>query len=149
EVDSLELEARAAAGGDVAVDESAVRHDQEDPPRDRAVLARRLADDAPVEHGLVEGDREGVLRAETDRVRDLGRILDAGELEEADADPVVGDAETDAGAGQLVLLEEATQGQCEPLGIAYLAAADDAVRERRLGELEELGGAAGVRDMGG
>ncbi len=67
------------------------------------------------------------------------RVLDADDVEGADADPIVRDAEPDALARQVVALEELAQRDCERLGVAELAADHDAVLERRGHRLKELG----------
>ena len=131
EVDADDLQAGLAAGVHVAVDELAVGDDEEHSPERLAVLGDALGEHLVVEHGLLERDRQHLLRAEADRVRELLRVLDAGHLERAHADPVVGDAEPDAALGQLVLGEERLQCDRERLRVAQLAVDDDAVVERR------------------
>ena len=91
-----------------------------------------------VEHRLVDRDRERLVRAEADRVRELPLVVDAVELEDADADPVRGDAEADAAAGKLVLREELVERRRERRDVPHLAADDDARLERLARELEQL-----------
>src|SRR5205823_144880 len=67
---------------------------------------------------------------------ELLRVVDAGELEDADADPVARDPEADAAARQPVLPEERLQRRREPIRLAQLAADDDPRVERLLGDLE-------------
>ena len=85
------------AGVDVAVDELAVGDDEQD-AADRAdpSSSTRSSRTLVVEHRLVERDRQRLLGAEANRVRELLRVVDPGDLEGADADPVVGDAEPHA-----------------------------------------------------
>ena len=84
-----------------------------------------------VEDGVLEWDRQHLLGPEPDRVVEELRIVDADDVERADADPVVGDAEPNALARQVVALEELAQRVRECAGVAQLAADDDAVLERR------------------
>ena len=88
-----------------------------------------LAEDVVVEHRLLERDREHFLRPEADRVRELLRVVDAADLEHPHADSIVGDAQADVLAGELVLLEEGAQRGGERVRVAELAADDDAVLE--------------------
>ena len=147
EVDPDDLQAGLAAGVDVAVDELAVGDDEEHAPERLAVLGDALGEHLVVEHRLLERDRQHFLSPETDRVRELLRILDPGHLEGAHADPVVGDAEPDAALRQLVLGEEGLERNRERLGVTKLAVDDDAVVERRARRLDELGRLA-VADAG-
>ena len=95
------------------------------------VVVDALAEHVVVEHGLLDRDRQRLLGAEADRVLELLRVVDARDLEDADADAVVGDAEPDALARKLVLAEERAQRVGEQLGLAQLAADDDAVARGR------------------
>src|SRR5207302_1185164 len=131
-----------------AVDELAVGDDEEDATDPLAFLGLRLAEDAVVEDGLLDRDRERLLRPEADRVRELLRVGDADDVERPHADPVVRDAEADAAARELVLPEEGLQRLGKRLRVAQLAADDDARVEWLAGELEELRLAV-VRDAGG
>ena len=82
EVDPDEPDAGLLAGGDVAVDQLAVGDDEQD-AHDRApVLVDALAQHVVVEHGLLDRDRQDLLRAEPDRVLELARVLDPGDLED-------------------------------------------------------------------
>ena len=74
EVDPDDLEPRLAAGVDVAVDELAVGDDEEHAPERLAVLGHALGEHLVVEHRLLERDRQHLLRAEANRVRELLRI---------------------------------------------------------------------------
>ena len=148
EVDPDELDPRLPAGGDVTVDQVAVREHEEDAAADLAFLVRRLAQHLVVEDGLVDRDREGFLRAELDRVRELLRVLDARDLQGADADPVRRDAEAHTALRKLVQLEELLQRLGQELGLAELAVRDDARVERPARELEHFGVAV-VRDRRG
>src|SRR5207253_3112094 len=62
----------------------------------------------------------------------------AADLEHADADAVAGDAEPDSLAGQLVHPEEALQRLGQRLGLAQLAADDDAGLQGLARDLDEL-----------
>ena len=129
EVDSDEGDARLLAGVDVTVDQLAVGDDEQDALGRLSVLVDTLAEHLVVEHGLVDRDRQRLLRAEPDRVGKLLLVFDPGDLEGADADPVVRDAESHAFLGQAVLGEEVLEGLGECVWVAKLAADDDA-RER-------------------
>ena len=85
---------------DVALDRLAVGGDEQDLPVDGAALVDLLADDAVVDDRLVDGDRDGVVGAEEHRVRELALVVDAGDLEAADADVVRREPEPDAAARQ-------------------------------------------------
>src|SRR5919198_3097384 len=148
EVDPDDGQPGLAARGQVAVDELAVGDDEKDAADPLPLLGLRLAEDAVVENGLLDRDRERLLGAEADRVRELLRVDDADDVERAHADPVVGDAEADAAARELVLAEEGLQRLGERLRVAELAADDHPGVERLAGELEELRLAV-VRDAGG
>src|SRR5262249_14554067 len=103
------------------------------------LVVHALAEDVVVEHRLLDRDRQRLLGAETNRVLELPRVLDAADLEHPDADAVVGDAEPHALARKLVLAEERLQLLGEQLRLADLAADDDAVAERLARDLDELG----------
>ena len=152
QVDPDDLEPGLAAGVDVAVDELAIGDDEEHAPERLSVLGDALGEHLVVEDGLLERDRQHLLRPEADRIRELLRVLDPRHLEGADADPVVGDAEPDAALGQLVLGEEGLERDRQCLGVAQLAVDDDAVVERGASRLDELDGLAvanpGGRDLG-
>ena len=97
-----QLDPRLAERLDVAVDRLAVGGDEQDPPGDVARLVDVLADDVVVDHGLVDRDRDGFVGAEEHRVLELALVVDAGDLEGADADAVRREPEPDAAARQLV-----------------------------------------------
>jgi hypothetical protein len=125
EVDSGEANAGFLARRRVAVDEIAVGDDQQDAALEVALVVGVLAEDVVIEHGLLDRDRENLLRSVADRVRELLGILDPADLEHAHADAVVGDPEPDVLAGQPVLLEEEAQRIRERFRLAQLAADDD------------------------
>src|SRR5204862_155576 len=91
--------------------------------------------------------RQRLLRAEANCVVELVRIVDAGDLERADADAVVRNAEPHVAPRQVVLAEERAQSRGELLGLAELAADDDARLQLVPHGLDELGGSV-VRDRG-
>src|SRR5437762_1604901 len=74
----------------------------------------------------LETDRQRLLRPKANRVVQLLVVLDAADLEHADADAVAGDAEPDSLAGQLVRPEEPLQRLGQRLGVPQLSADDDA-----------------------
>ena len=113
-----------------------------------ALAVGLLAEDVVVEHRLLERDREHFLRPEADRVRELLRVVDAADLEHPHADSIVGDAQADVLAGELVLLEEGAQRGGERVRVAELAAGDDAVLEVLACDLRDLRDAV-VHDLGG
>ena len=100
---------RRAARLDVVVDRLLVGGREQDAPGDGAGLVHRLADDVVVEHGLVERDRQRLVRPEADGVAELALVVDAVDVDRAHADAVGADAEPDAPARQLVLGEEAVE----------------------------------------
>src|SRR5207249_4194017 len=112
------------------------------------VLVDAVAEHLVVEHCLLDRDRQHLLGAEADRVLELLRIVDPGDLEDADADAVVGDPEADALPRQFVLPEERAQLLGEELWLAQLAAYDETVVELLTGDLDQLRGAV-VDDAGG
>ncbi len=81
EIDADDLETRPAARLQVAVDDLAVRDDEEDPEDGRTVLVRTVVENDPVEHRLVERDREHLLGTEANRVLELAGVGDAFDLE--------------------------------------------------------------------
>src|SRR5207302_5116093 len=91
-----------------------------------------------VEHRLVDRDRQRLLRAEPDRVRELFLIGDARDVERADTDAIVGDPEAHALLRQLVLGEELLQRFGERGGVAQLSAHDDPGLERLARDLQQL-----------
>src|SRR5947207_12218318 len=141
EVDPDQRDARLLARVQVAVDQLAVRDDEQDPLRRLPLLVGALAEHVIVEHGLVNRDRQGLLRTKADRVRQLLLVVDTGNLERADADAVVGDTEAHAFLRKAVCREELLQSRGERIWIAQLAADDDSGLERRARDLQQLGGA--------
>ena len=141
EVDAEEAEPREPAGLHVGGDQVAVGDDEEDALRGRAVGGGALAENLEVEDRLVDRDRQRLLRAEADSVRKLLLILDACDLDRADADAVVGEPDADVPLRQLLLREELLQRLGERLDVAHLTPGDQAGRQRRAGELHDLGGA--------
>ena len=139
EVDPDDLQARLLARVDVAVDELAVGDDEEHAADGLSFIVDRLGEHLVVEHRVLDRNRQHFLRAEPDRVRKLLRVVDADDVEGPDADPVVRDPEPDPALRQVVLLEEVPQRNGERLGVAKLAADDDAVIERLAHGLHELG----------
>src|SRR5207342_3214687 len=103
-------------------------------------LVDALADDVVVEDGLVERDRKGLVGPEPNDVAELALVIDAFDVDRAHADAVGADAEPDAPARKLVVGEEAVERLGERRNVTYLAADDDAGRERGPGELHELRG---------
>ena len=116
EVDPRERHAGETARLDVALDELAMRDDEEDAPQALAAFGLPLAEHAVVEHRLVERDRQRLLGAEADGVEELLLVVDRGELEAPHADAAAGDAEADAAARQVVVVEERAQRIGESLG---------------------------------
>ena len=108
-----------------------------------------------VEDGLVERDRQGLVRSEPNDVAELALVVDAFDVDRAHADAVGADAEPDAPARKLVVGEEAVERRRERRNVAHLAADDDAGLERNPRELHELRGRPAVvddprgRDLGG
>src|ERR1700693_5464776 len=114
------------------------------------VLVHALAEHVEVEDRLFDRNRERLLGAIPDCVFELAGILRSGDLEDADADAVVRDAEADALPWKLVLAEKQAQRLREQLRLAQLAADDQARFEVLARDLDELGRAvvldAGRRD---
>jgi hypothetical protein len=77
--------------------------------------------------------------AEADGVLELLLVGDPRDLEDAHADPVARDAEANALARKPVLAEEGTENVREQLGLAQLAADDEAGVELGARDLDELG----------
>ena len=148
EIDAGQLDAGLLAGRDIAVDEVAVGDDEQYTPDRRAFLIKGLAENLVVEHGLLERNRERLLGAEANGVLELLRIVDAADVEGSDADAVARDAEPHGLLRELVVLEEQLQRLGEGLGLAQLAADDDAGLEVLPGDLHQLRVAV-VHDSGG
>src|SRR5947209_2803763 len=113
EVDPREREPGEPASLDVAVDELAVRDDEEDAPEHLAALGLLLAEHAVVEHRLVERDRQRLLGAEPNRVEELIFVVDGRELEAPHADAAARNAESDAATREVVVLEEGAERVCK------------------------------------
>ena len=139
EVDPDDLQTRLLARIDVAIDELAVGDDEENAADGLPFVVDRLGEHLVVEHRILDRDRQHFLRAESNRVRKLLRVVDAGDLEGPDADPVVRDSEPDSALREVVTLEEVPQRNRERLRVAELPADDDAVVERLAHGLDELG----------
>jgi len=78
EIDTGDADARLLAGEDVALDELAVGDDEQNAPNGLpGLLVGGLVQQLPVEHGLLERDRQGFLCAKLDCVRELLRVIDA------------------------------------------------------------------------
>src|SRR3954469_6639575 len=125
-----------------------MRDDEQDAPQELAALSLPLAEHGVVEQRLVERDRERLLGAEANGVEELALVIDCRELDAPHADAAARDTESHTAARQVVVVEELAQRIRESLGVAELAAADDAARERHARDPLELGGAV-VRDAGG
>ena len=117
QVDALDLQAGALDGGDGALDHLAADgHDD-----DARAHAGRGLDDAQrleVQHGLVHRHRDVVRSGGAHGGLELLRIVDhGGEVERADDDALMGDAQAHA-LGKLVLGEERLQrfGECDRIG---------------------------------
>ena len=136
----------APASLDVVIDRLLVGRCEHDAVGDVARLVDGVADDAVVEHGLVDRDRKRLVRAEADGVRKLALVVDAVDVERAHADAVRPDAEADAAARQLVVGEEPVERRRERRDVAHLAGDDDARLERLARELDELRLRAAVVD---
>ncbi len=106
EVDADRLEAGVAQGLQRGGDHVAAGGDDDHVDlRRRAVHGCDPADHAVVDHGLLEGHRDLLLGGEADRGVELLRVLDRGQAQGADDDPLVGDAQPHLLA-ELVLGEE-------------------------------------------
>src|SRR6266404_6217164 len=150
EVDAGDGDARFLAGEDVAFDELPVGDDEQYAPNGLArLLVGGLREQLPVEHRLLERDRQCLLRTELDCIGELLRVVDTVDLEGPDADAVVGDAEPNALLRQLVLREHFLERLRERFDVAQLATDDNAVRERCTRDLVQLRRTAVVRDARG
>ena len=138
EVDAHKAKARQPAGLDVVGDQIAVGDDEKDALGGRAVGGGSISEDLEVEHGLVDRNRQRFLSPEADRVGELLRVFDAGDLDRANADAVIRDSDADVSLGQLVLAEELFERLAERLGVAHFAAGDQAGWKRRAGQLDDL-----------
>src|SRR5207245_10600411 len=139
EIDADDLEIRRAAGVEIALHDLPVGDDEQDAPERRAVRTLALVQNDVVEDGLVERDREHLFRTEADRVLELTLVAHSLDLEDTDADAVVGDAEPDALLRQLVPVEEAPQSARQGVRVANLTGHDEAGLERLTNDLAELG----------
>ena len=132
----------------MTVDEVAVGEREQHPAHGVPVVRHVLAEHDVVEYRVGHGDRQQFLGAKADRVAERLRIVDHRQLEHPNADPVRRDAEANALARQLVLGEERLELGGERVGLAHLAADDQARPERRARELQQLDGAV-VRHVRG
>src|SRR5439155_10644724 len=97
-----------------------------------------FAEHLVVEHCFVDRNRQCLLCTEANRVRELLGIFDARDLEGADTDPVVGDAETDSTLRQPMRGKELLERLGECVGITQLPADDNAGLERSTRNLLQL-----------
>ena len=86
EVDARKADARLAACLDVRLDLVAGCDDEQDTAHDFAALRVPLLDDAVVQHRLVRGDRQHLVRLEPNGVVEARIVLDACDVERPDAD---------------------------------------------------------------
>jgi hypothetical protein len=126
EVDPGQVELRGVGCCEVALDRVAVGDDEQDLARDRTVVVGLGREHVVVDHRLVERHGKHLVGAEPDRVLELLLVVDAGDLDHADADAAVREAEPHVAARQRVGREELCQRLAERSGIANLAAVDDA-----------------------
>ena len=108
-----------------------------------------VGDDAVVDDRLVDGDRDDLVRAEEHRVRELRLVVDAGDVEHADADRVRREPDADAAARKLADTEELVEAGREGGHVHDLAAGDDAGGQRLPLDLEQLRAAVAVDDARG
>ena len=108
EVDARELDACLLAGEHVAVDELAVGDDEQHAPHGLPRLRVDVPPRARCQSSTASSSGIGNVSCARKRIAfaSCSRIVDAGDLEGADADAVVGDAEPHALLRQLVLREE-------------------------------------------
>jgi hypothetical protein len=88
-----------------------------------------VADDFPIEHGLLQRHRDVILSLEPNRRLELTRTLDGRELEHPDRDTLIGDSKTHV-PRQLLRREEVLDSGTERLGICDLAILEHAGIER-------------------
>ena len=91
-----------------------------------------------VEDGLLERGRENLVGAEADRVLELLAVGDVRDVDHANADPGVREAEPDTAPRHAAALEELVQRRRERGRVADLAAGDDALGKRCVRDAGEL-----------
>ena len=102
-----------------------------------------MADDLPVEDGLVERHRDVVLGLEADCRLELVTVVDGGEAHRADRHPLVCDTHADV-ARKLLAGEELLDRLAERLRVGDLALAEDSGSEGHDAPAGHLGGAVDV-----
>ena len=107
EVDPGELETGPLGDLDVGRDLVARRDDEQDAADGLTRLRDPLFEDAVVEHGVADRDRQHLVRLEADGVVEAGFVVDARDLERADADAVGRDPDADVTGRKLLVGEEA------------------------------------------
>jgi hypothetical protein len=130
EVDAGEPDAGGLRHLRIGLDLVAWGNHEQDAPGRLARLVRALLEHAVVEHGLVLGDGQHLVRLEADGVVEAGLVVDAGDLERADADAVARDADADVLLRQAVLVEEQLQHVRERVPVSNLAVDDQAAVDR-------------------
>ena len=122
-----------AQRGEDALDHLAARgHEQ-----DALAAARLVGDDVEglvVEHGVLERHGKLVLRLEADGRLDLLGVLEEGQVDDADDDLLVGQADADALVEALVLAVQGPQRVGQAIDVGDLAVADDPGLQRRVGD---------------
>ena len=153
EVDAGQAQPSLLTGCDIAVDQLAVRDDEQNPDDRVPLLVRAPAELLEVDDRLVEWDRQHFLRAEANGVLELLRVRDACDFEDPYTDAVVRDPEADALARKPVLAEERTELVGQQLRLAQLTADDQPRLEVLARDLHELRRAvvddAGRRELRG
>ena len=91
EIDPDELDAGLLAGLDIAIEQVAIGDDEQDAPRDASLLVLPFIEDLPVDHSLLDRDRQRLVGAEANCILELLDIVDAAEVERPNADAVVRD----------------------------------------------------------
>jgi hypothetical protein len=128
EVDADRFESGLAQGAQRSGDHVAAGGDDDHVDLRRAVLdAGRAADHPVIEGGVLERHRQLLLGGEADRRVELLRVLDRGQPDRADDDPLVGDPESDF-PRQLVGVEQLPQRRGDAVGVAHLAVLEGARR---------------------
>src|SRR4029077_3907047 len=114
EIDSDQPQPCRAADICVAIDELAVRKGNQHLADQVALVVVTFTQDAVVEYGLGEWDRQHLLRPEAHGVAEERRVLDARDVEHANTDAVARDPKADVPLGKLVLVEESLErdGKC-------------------------------------
>ena len=103
-----------------------------------AVLADALLEHPVVEHRLGQRDGKHLVRLEPDGVVEAALVLDAIDVQRADADAVAREPDANVLLRQLLLVEEQLDGVGERAFVPHLAVDDEAGRDRPAGELEQL-----------